>query len=1005
MLGRTSKVAYIGWRGIQYVELAFDEAAPMTALTGVSGAGKSTLAMCLNYALLPDRNLLDIRPISDMQDPHRAGIDPLGARIDPGVGYAYVVLEVLDRRGKRAVVGVHVSLEDGRGRLTRWHLANCDEVTPLQDLLRIVDGDKETYPDFLDLQRHLATRGIDLVECRTVTEYAEILYAAGVLPSNFSDTSDRSLYAKLLESAFRGGLSHEVATRLRDYLLPEQRKIPDSVGRLQQCTEQLLRTRGALEQAKTDLHRLNATYGTGRAQLLRAIASTLNVLAEANATTARAGQEIAQAAATKERATAELSQLAETERLSQDLKKQLMKARDDSRKQLNAEVDAGQQELRRSVEAQQAARTALDRFSRGEKAWRSAAAGMEHRDFPAVTQFLEEQLDLAERALTTVRAEYEATQGSRLALEASAGTTASEALAARLGATSLTEAFDKTTIEDALELELRLGGLVEGVVGASLEGLSKLPDSDDLPDTFWVLASEPTDGSAHQVGDWTVLPAASGYLVASRRRKLVLGAKNRLMRIGELKAKEQQLLVMVGRKTAERKACRDRRDCLVRDEECVREFLQHRDTGDDLRRLAEDTRRAVEGIKAKLDQLRAKQEVIDADYESKVAPIDKQLAQIPVGRTRADGQLKAAAEVLEAASMRIEAAAKRRLEAEQTLGEARTVLGPSFEPMRAAAVQYQELDSRTFLVEQTKGQSALSRDLARETEERRRAIDEASPQDDASWIRLWPVLRGIVAESVSGDVIDHEGEDLLKTMLERRESLEGDLGKHEAELKGEAKHLHNVIVQEIRRQKARIDLLSRAGEGLAFGNVTGVRIRCSRREDLLEKLQHVADQLSLFATRPDQPVDEILRDVFEQQLKLRYDGKALLDYRTYMDLTIEARRAQGPWDPASSLSGGESIGCGLAVALMLARSLAARGEARAEEFVPLFVVDEAQRLDPAGQAVIVDLARREHFQVLVTAIDIQPEFDCSVYAVAREFKPFERMYTRRLKVRKATAVQ
>ena len=147
-----------------------------------------------------------------------------------------------------------------------------------------------------------------------------------------------------------------------------------------------------------------------------------------------------------------------------------MKARDDSRKQLNAELDAGQQELRRSIEAQQAARAALERFSRGEKAWRSAAAGMEDRDFPAVMQLLEEQLDLAERALTTVRAEYEATQGSRLALETSAGTTTSETLAARLDATSLTEAFDAVSIEDALVLELRLGGLVEGVVGASLEG-------------------------------------------------------------------------------------------------------------------------------------------------------------------------------------------------------------------------------------------------------------------------------------------------------------------------------------------------------------------------------------------------------------------------------------------------------------------------------------------------------------------------------------------------------
>ena len=149
-----------------------------------------------------------------------------------------------------------------------------------------------------------------------------------------------------------------------------------------------------------------------------------------------------------------------------------------------------------------------------------------------------------------------------------------------------------------------------------------------------------------------------------------------------------------------------------------------------------------------------------------------------------------------------------------------------------------------------------------------------------------------------------------------------------------------------------------------------------------------------------------MKGPWTQPFRVQVDpGPEAIQARFSGDLTIEARRAQGPWDPASSLSGGESIGCGLAVALMLARSLAARGEARAEEFVPLFVVDEAQRLDPAGQAVIVDLARREHFQVLVTAIDIQPEFDCSVYAVARELKPFERMYTRRLKVRKATAVQ
>jgi len=64
-------------------------------------------------------------------------------------------------------------------------------------------------------------------------------------------------------------------------------------------------------------------------------------------------------------------------------------------------------------------------------------------------------------------------------------------------------------------------------------------------------------------------------------------------------------------------------------------------------------------------------------------------------------------------------------------------------------------------------------------------------------------------------------------------------------------------------------------------------------------------------------------------------GDELLDYRNYVDLSIEACRKGSGWAPAASLSGGESIGCGLALALMLTRSIAARGEIKVDQISPL----------------------------------------------------------------------
>src|SRR5208337_4629027 len=97
---------------------------------------------------------------------------------------------------------------------------------------------------------------------------------------------------------------------------------------------------------------------------------------------------------------------------------------------------------------------------------------------------------------------------------------------------------------------------------------------------------------------------------------------------------------------------------------------------------------------------------------------------------------------------------------------------------------------------------------------------------------------------------------------------------------------------------------------------------------------------------------------------------------------------------ASSLSGGESIGCGLAIGIMLARSLAARGKIRANQITPIFIVDEVQRLDDDGQKTVVDFGRKEGFRVLVTARKLEPKYACTVYALSRVYEPKEQVVIR-----------
>lgn len=773
--------------------------------------------------------------ISDVQDPHQAGMDTLLARINPAYGYAYVVLDVQTRHGQRLLAGIHARGENGRGELTRFYIDNYPIDAPLQEAFRVLDGDGQYYPDLQDLSRHLAGHGFDLHICRTVAEYGQVLYDAGVLPTNLADSSDRSLYSRLIETTFRGGISADVATKLKDYLLPEERRVPELVSKLRECTSQVFSTRRALGDANRQLDLLQATYGTGKEIVAHALRHELDKQGELERTvdTLRNGigsdtQALEHHQADLERIGKEIGVLEETIRNLQSNVQTELK---------NEEVlkDSRGRDQASSNTALENAKGLFNQFKKGEKAWRLAARNHADHDQGWLEQWLDREIEKLNEATMRVRLQIEGLQGEKNTLEVGSSNQKTATLAKAVGGQTLEEALDSVTEREALALNMGLCGLADGVTGVTPDVLVHLEANKDLPDIFWLGETPPGPATVRSVGEWHVATGAGGYIVSS----------------------------------------------------------------------------------------------------------------------------------------------KATLEAEM---------------------------SEIYVVKQTKRLMQLGDTLKDELPDRLRLIHEASATDTASCIRLWPMLLEVLRDRVVLDLADMDGTDLLGAMRTRRNDLDQKLGLQENEVKIQARSINSAIRSAVTSQRNRIKALSRMGENIHFGNVVGIRIAVQTHQDMLGMLESFADQMTLFA-EDTKPVDEALHEFFDKAGdKYKFTGEELLDYRTYMDLVIEAKRQGGEWQTASSLSGGESIGGDLAIALMLSRALASRGEIKPDQITPLFAIDEVHRLDPKGQGMIVEFAKRENFQVFVTASSLKPSYACTLYALERIYEPEERLVIRGMeKVSKAVA--
>ncbi|MGC9404204.1 chromosome partition protein MukB [Vibrio genomosp. F10 str. 9ZC157] len=219
----------------------------------------------------------------------------------------------------------------------------------------------------------------------------------------------------------------------------------------------------------------------------------------------------------------------------------------------------------------------------------------------------------------------------------------------------------------------------------------------------------------------------------------------------------------------------------------------------------------------------------------------------------------------------------------------------------------------------------------------------------------------------------------------------------------------SIIKKTILREQNRIRMLNQGLSNIGFGQVKGVRLNVKVRESHEILLNGLSDQQSqhkdLFeSTRFT--FSEAMAKLFQRvnphidmgQRSPQVLGEELLDYRNYLELSVEVSRGSDGWLQAESgaLSTGEAIGTGQSILLMVIQSWEEESRRlRSKDVIPcrLLFLDEAARLDTKSISTLFELCDRLDMQLLIAAPEnISPEKGTTYKLVRKIFKDHEHVH-------------
>ncbi len=239
--------------------------------------------------------------------------------------------------------------------------------------------------------------------------------------------------------------------------------------------------------------------------------------------------------------------------------------------------------------------------------------------------------------------------------------------------------------------------------------------------------------------------------------------------------------------------------------------------------------------------------------------------------------------------------------------------------------------------------------------------------------------------------------------------LTEELNLREQRLAISSSSVANIIRKTIQREQNRVRMLNQGLSNISFGQVKGVRLNVTIREtykSLLEGLAENAEQHQDLFTNHRFSFSESMAKLYQRlnphidlgQRSAQIFGEELLDYRNYLELSIEVNRGTDGWMQAESgaLSTGEAIGTGQAILLMVVQSWEEESRRlRGKDVIPcrLLFLDEAARLDAKSISTLFELCHRLDMQLLIAAPEnISPEQGTTYKLVRKIFNDREHVH-------------
>ncbi len=294
----------------------------------------------------------------------------------------------------------------------------------------------------------------------------------------------------------------------------------------------------------------------------------------------------------------------------------------------------------------------------------------------------------------------------------------------------------------------------------------------------------------------------------------------------------------------------------------------------------------------------------------------------------------------------------------------------------------------------------------------RHSEDNARPEKKVLfYIAVYQHLR----ERIRQDIIRTDDPvEAIEEMEVELARLTEELNLREMRLAISSESVASIIRKTIQREENRIRMLNQGLSNINFGQVNGVRLNVKVRESHETLLLSLVDQQSqhkdLFESAK-YSFSEAIAKLFQRvnphidlgQRSPQIFGEELLDYRNYLELSVEVNRGSDGWLQAESgaLSTGEAIGTGQSILLMVIQSWEEESRRlRSKDIVPcrLLFLDEAARLDAKSISTLFELCDRLDMQLLIAAPEnISPEKGTTYKLVRKVFKDHEHVHVVGLK--------